>query len=175
VKWFCLTLLFCAFNASALPEPVAAGVQPQTFQSWKDLQVLEAQNQLLRAGARVTQVKSGKGGRAAVKEQAPLPSSRVKSAGEDPLALAEKNVIRAKESLEAANSLELSDYVNIYLPSLETQPEALAALLQKLSKEELSEILKIVLGKNSRFDTKRNAPVVGGLTVGPSTRPSSSN
>lgn len=163
MKWICLTLLFCAFNAYAVPEPTAASIQPKSFQTWKDLQVLEAQNQLLRAGARMSQARSGKGTKAAVKEQAPLPSSRLKAAAEDPVGSAEKEVVRAKESLEAANALDLSDYVNVYLPSLESQPDVLASLLQKLSKEELAEILKIVLTKNSRFDAKRNSPVVGGL------------
>jgi len=161
VKRFVFALLFCSFSALALPEPVA--FQPKTFQSWKDLQVLEAQNQLLRAGARVSQAKSGKGGKNDIKEQTPLPSGRVKTAAEDPMSAAEKEVRRAKESLEAAQGLDLSDYVNVYLPSLESQPEALAALIQKLSKEDLGEILKIMLTKNSRFDTKRNPPVVGGM------------
>jgi hypothetical protein len=158
--------------AHALPEPTVAASQPKTFQTWKDLQVLEAQNQLLRAGARFGQVKAGKPAKADIKDQAPLPSGRVKSISEtDPMAVAEKDMRRARESLEAAQGLELSDYVSIYLPSLEAQPDALSGLLQKLTKEELAEILKIVLTKNSRFDSKRNPPVVGGLNL----RPSGSN
>lgn len=171
-----LCLLPVSVHVSALPEPTAAAVQPKTFQNWKDLQVLDAQNQLLRAGARVAQVRSGKAAKADVKDEKPLPSGRIKSvAGESPMAVAEKDVRRAKESLEAANTLELADYVNVYLPSLESQPEVLEALIQKLSKEELGEILKIIVSKNSRFDTKRNPPMVGGLTIGPATGPSSSN
>lgn len=168
LKWICLILMSCCVHpAFAAVEPVSAQVQPKSFQTWKDLQVLDAQNQMLRVSARIAQIKSGKGAKKDIKEPAHLPSGRVKTTADvDPLSLAEKDLSRARESLESAGSLELLDYVNIYLPTLEAQPEALAALMQKLTKEELGDILKAILSKNTRIDTKRNSPVISGLPVG---------
>lgn len=140
--------------------------QPLTFQFWKEAQVTDATNQMFKISARISQLRANKPGSANVKEaaQANLPSARVKTADGDPMSLAEKDLRRAKESLEAANSLELADYVNIYLPSLESQPDAVQKLIEKLPKEELGEILKLLLTKNSRLDTKRNPPVISGLS-----------
>lgn len=148
--------MFCVLNSHAAMEPLSTP-QPKTFQSWKDLQILEAQNQMLRIGARMTQIKAGKGARAEFKEPSQLPTGRVRSTNDsDPMALAERDLRRARESLETATALDLTDYVNIYLPTLESQPETLQALLQKLTKEELAEILKVMLSKSSRIDAKRN-------------------
>lgn len=166
----CLTLIVMLISWPALAAVEAPVIQPKSFQSWKDLQVLEAQNQLLRVGAKISQIKSGRSVKADVKDLGTLPSARVKSAADStPLSLAEMDLKRARESLEAANALELSDYVNIYLPTLESQPEALQSLIHKSSKDELGEILKAILSKNSKIDTKRNPPVIGGLPASPTT------
>lgn len=147
----CLTMACLAFAQ----EPLAG----KSFQSWKDLQVLEAQNQVLRVSARISQIRAGKGANTNVKDLSNIPAGRVKTASDaDGLSLAERDLKRARESLEAANALELEDYVNIYLPSLEAQPEALNALLQKLTKEELADILKVVLSKNSGLTAKPKVP-----------------
>lgn len=170
LKWISLILLLLkGLQATAAVEPTAVPMQAKTFQAWKDLQVLEAQNQVLRIGARISQIKAGRASKTDLKDTSALPTSRVKSTTDnDPMTMAERDLRRARESLEAANSLELADYVNIYLPTLEAQPETLQVLLQKLSKEELGEILKLILQKNSHLDTKRNSPVVGGLSTGSS-------
>lgn len=174
VKWISALLMYCFVSyAQAAVEPLVTAAQPvppsvKTFQDWKDLQVLEAQNQLLRVGARMSQIRSGvgKGVRADLKEPAQLPSARVKPTAEsDPMALAEKDLRRARESLETANALELSDYVNVYLPTLASQPEALQTLFQKLTKEELAEILKLLLARSSRIDAKRSSTLVGGSSA----------
>lgn len=140
--------------------------QPLTFLAWKEAQVNDATTQMFKISARISQLRSGKNSAAGAKEaaQAHLPSARVKTADGDPVSLAEKDLRRAKESLETANNLELSDYVNIYLPSLEAQPEVLQRLIEKTPKEELGEILKVLLAKNTRIDAKRNTPVISGLS-----------
>ncbi len=159
-----LMLIFLLFGIAAQAQPSA--LQPHTFFTWKETQVTDATNQMFKISARISQLRAIKPGAANVKEstQTNLPSARVKTTDGDPMSLAEKDLRRAKESLEAANSLELTDYVNIYLPTLEAQPEALQRLFERLSKEELGDILKVLLTKNSRIDTKRNPPVISGLT-----------
>lgn len=139
---------------------------PLTFQAWRETQVNDATTQMFKISARISQLRSTKNSAAGLKEsaQANLPSARVKTTDSDPVSLAEKDLRRAKESLETANNLELSDYVNIYLPTLEAQPDALQRLIEKMQKEDLGEILKVLLTKNTRLDTKRNPPVISGLS-----------
>jgi C4-dicarboxylate-specific signal transduction histidine kinase len=126
-----------------------------TFQGWKEQQILDAQNQTLRISARIAQLKTGK--TPGAKNSAPLPAnSRFKKAESDSVAAAEKDLRRSQESLKAANDLSVEDYVSVYLPSLRENPEALQTLAQKLSKEELAEIFKVLLRKDNPSDTKRN-------------------
>lgn len=161
VRTLLTALLLIGFSVQA-----QAPNQPLTFQNWKENQVNEATTQMFKISSRISQLRAVKPAAGGMKEaaQTNLPSTRVKTADADPLSLAEKDLRRAKESLEAANNLELTDYVNIYLPTLETQPEALQKLIEKLPKEDLGDILKAILTKNSRFDAKRNNSVVSGYS-----------
>lgn len=153
-------VIICLITLGAL----AFGQEPQvsalSFQSWKEQQILEAQNQMLRVSARINQLKSAKPAKADTKSSGPSApaSSRIKKASEaDALLIAEKDMKRSQESLEAANALQLDDYITIYLPTLQDQPGALDKLAEKLSKEELAEIFKSMAKRNHRtIDAKRN-------------------
>ena len=131
-----------------------------SFQTWKEQQILEAQNQMLRTSSRITQLKSSKTAAGSTKESTlNLPSnSRVKKTSEsDSVATAERDLKRAQESLETANGLQIDDYISIYLPTLQDQPEALSKLADKLSKEELAAIFKVTYSKGPHLsDAKRN-------------------
>ncbi len=97
-----------------------------------------------------------------IKDPTPLPvNPKFKKSESDSVAAAEKDLRRAQESLKAANDLTLEDYISIYLPTLRENPEALQALAQKMSKEELSEVFKLMLRKDSPSDTKRNGLASG--------------
>lgn len=157
IRKISLALVFMFTFAATAQEPA---VTVYTFQSWKEQQILEAQNQTLRVSARISQLKTGK--TSAAKETAPLPTnSKIKKSESDTVAGAERDLRRAQESLKAANELGIDDYVSVYLPSLRDNPEALQALAQKMSKEELAEIFKLLLRKDSPPDTKRNSLAAG--------------
>jgi hypothetical protein len=100
----CLTVL-CA---------LAFGQEPQTtvfgFEDWKQQQVLEAQNQMLRTSSRISQLKTGKAGATAKDAGVTAPpNSRTKKANDsDTVALAERDLKRAQESLETASGLQIS-------------------------------------------------------------------
>lgn len=150
-----LLLTFGALGFAQEPQVTAL-----TFQSWKEQQVLEAQNQMLRISSRINQLKTNKNNKGDNKEDGlgKLPSTRVKKSEVDPILAAEKELKRGQESLDAANSLQLEDYISIYLPTLQDQPGALDKLAEKLSKEELAEIFKGVLKRNPRtVDARRNS------------------
>jgi hypothetical protein len=147
--------------------PAAVTANPLTFQAWKDQQVLEAQNQVLRLASRVSLFKSGKlttnaGG---IKQPARLPSDKVKFADTEALAGAEADLKRAQDSLANARDLKFSDYVDVYIPTLQNQPEAQQKLAEKLSKEELSEIFKGLMQKSSQYDAQHGEASLGDLTV----------
>lgn len=131
------------------------------FQAWKDQQILEAQNQTLRISARISQLKGTKPGTKDAKDIA-VPNGKVKKFEADTVTGAERDLKRSQESLASANGLTLEDYVTVYLPTLQGQPEALQNLSQKLSKEELAEIFKVLVGKGSvAADTKRQGALIG--------------
>lgn len=139
-----------------------------TFQNWKEQQILDAQNQTLRISARIAQLKSGKGSSA--KDSAPLPAnSKIKKSESDTVAGAEKDLRRSQESLKAAGDLTVEDYVTVYLPSLRDSPEALHALAQKMTKEELAEIFKLLIRRDTPSDAKRNSSALADALT-PATR-----
>lgn len=144
-----------AFGASVFAQEPQ--VNPLTFQSWKEQQVLESQNQVLRVSARIAHLRSGKGGTSGTKDSIPLPSSKIKKSEMDSVLAAEKDLRRAQDSLKAATELTLEEYIAIYLPTLRESPESLQTLSQKMSKEELAEIFKVLLRKDIPPDTKRNS------------------
>src|SRR5690606_30071029 len=138
LSWSCL--------AESPEAPAEDRNPPYTFAVWKDNQIEEATNGVFKATSRINQLKTAK-------------ALTRGTSGKDPLDLAEKDLRRAKESLEIAHGLKLSDYVNIYLPSLENDPENVQKLVDKWSKEELSEVVKLLIIKGLDADARRNTPV----------------
>lgn len=154
LKWISV-LLVCLSNALALAQEPQEPVY--NFQNWKEQQILEAQNQVLRVSARIAQLKTSKTGGA--KDSSPIPTNGKIKKVENDVNAAEKDLRRAQESLRASNELTIEDYATIYLPSLRDSAQALQNLAQKLSKEELAEIFKVLVQRdaNEREPTsKRN-------------------
>lgn len=164
----CIYIIILALTlagpAAFAQDPSAAGPKPLTFAAWRDQQVLEGQNQVLRASARVAQLKSGKTA-GKFQEPADLPSNtKVKKVGDsETLAAAEQDLKRAQETAETASKAQFEDYVEVYIPSLMDRPEAVQKLAEKLTREELIEIFKLLMRKPSPSDAKRNTALVGAL------------
>lgn len=154
----CHIIVLCLAIMAATAWGQDSQISALSFHTWKEQQVLEAQNQMLRVSSRINQLKSSKGTLGSNKDSAvSLPNNRIKKAAEtDSLAAAERDLKRAQETLESAGGLQLDDYINIYLPTLQDNPDALNKLADKLSKEELAEIFKMTYLKKDR-DTKRNS------------------
>jgi hypothetical protein len=169
VKVFISILLTVAALAGSqcFAESATQSASPLTFQTWKDQQVLEAQNQVLRVSARLSLVKSGKADAnpSTLKQPARLPSDKIRIADTEALSTAETDLKRAQDSLDAARGLQFEDYVDIYLPTLQGQPDVLQKLSDKLSKEELGQIFKELMHKSATADAKRNQALMEELTV----------
>jgi hypothetical protein len=126
-----------------------------TFQEWKDQQILEAQNQVLRINTRIAQSRTKKTSDSKDLVDAKVPAGRIKKVTDsDTLALFEKDLRRANDSVEAANGLTVQDYINIYLPTLQNQPESVGLLADKLSKEDLALLFKSMVNKSGEAPSK---------------------
>lgn len=168
MKWLYILILTFSFTATVAQaqNPIPAEPRPLSFAAWRDQQVLEGQNQVLRASSRVAQLKAGKA-QSKLPEPSEVPANaRMKKIGEgESLASAELDLKRAQETVESASKLQFDDYVEVYVPTLQDHPEALQKLSEKLSKEELIEILKLLMQRPKAADAKRSASLVGGLML----------
>ena len=170
--------IFMALTLLSAPafaqDPSTAGPKPLTFAAWRDQQVLEGQNQVLRASARVAQLKAGKSisGKSVEPMDLPHNSKWKKSAEGDSLAAAEQDLKRAQETVENASQAEFEDYVEVYIPTLTEHPEAVAKLAEKLSREELATIFKLLMRSQAApSNAKRNTDLVGALNVSSRLKP----
>lgn len=165
VRFTILILSLIAAAGAAAQEPLVPA--PLTFQAWKDQQVLEAQNQVLRISARISSLRTTKP-KGSKTEPANLANGKLKKVSDtDTLAAAEQDLRRAQESLSSANNLQFEDYVDVYIPTLSDQPEALQKLSDKLTKEELAEIFKALMKAKAVGDAKRSAALLDTLTPSP--------
>ncbi len=90
------------------------------FKAWKEQQLVEARNQVVRLNNKI----------ALEKEVDPK---------------IELEVQRANETFQSAKELSLAEYSAAYLAKFRNQPQALSALVKRLSKQETSELLYVLL------------------------------
>jgi hypothetical protein len=172
-----------AFPPSASPSTAtgtSAGTgttagEPVAFKTWKDQQIIEAQNQLARVNNRLVLLKAGKvkpeeisaefnNFNALAKNEktgtsTPLPTSRAqKLSSKDVVSRLELELARTQKSLDFAKELGLQEYFLGYLIQFQESPEALAAVAGRLSKEEVAELLKVLLKSNQTATTQGGGP-----------------
>lgn len=152
-------LLCCLLSAPALAQESAT---PLVFKEWKNQQVLDAQNQVLRASNHLTQVRAGK---APLKKSARLPNDKVRDTTEDDQTSGERDLKRARDGLTAAQALTFPNYVEIYLPSIRDDAAGVQKLAEKLSKEELVEIFRALMKNGPGTDARSASAAAPGLTI----------
>lgn len=146
-------------------EPVALELLP--FKTWKDQKIIEAQNLTTRLSNRIVLLKAGKikaedlalefPQLAGDSDQAPLTARAQKLQSGDLLARMDRELARSQKSLEFAHDLSLEEYAVGYLNQFQDAPEALAKMADRLSKEEMAELLKVLLRTGSpNLDTRKN-------------------
>jgi hypothetical protein len=114
-------------------QPVATSDQPLPFKTWKDQQILEAQNQLTRA---TNQIVLSKNGRLA------------KTPGAPSLTRLERDLGRAEKSLDFARNLGVEEYLVGYLTQISTDTATLNALAGQLTREQVAELLQVLIRIN---------------------------
>lgn len=97
--------------------PTQSTELPQSYKVWKEQQILDAQNLLLRAQSTVRQSES------------------------DLRSRAEKDLKKATDQVDVAKNLTVDEYLAIYLSKYQDRPELVLQMLETLPKEESKEIL----------------------------------
>lgn len=130
----------------------ALAAEPLKFKVWKEQQILESQNEVLRVSARLRAPKAKESAR---KADELAGSGRFEKAGE----LTDRDLKEAQESLEIARSLTLQEYAEVYVAQLQDDPTTFAKLVDSLSKDELAQLMKILVKMRSEQpgDSKRNS------------------
>lgn len=98
-------------------DTTAAAELPLSYRAWKEQQVLDAQNALLRAQNALRQADS---------------DSRVRF---------EKDVKRASDLVDVSKEFTVEEYLTIYLSKYQDRADLVLQMFEKLSKEEAKEIL----------------------------------
>jgi hypothetical protein len=172
IPWVKILILLALFiGTSAFGAEDSAKVL--SFQEWKGNQVVEAKNQVARLSNRITLLKKGVLKEDNLIAEDPsltdqLSSDRLKSAkGRNLVSKMESQLKSALENLQFTTELSLQDYFAVYLSRFKDQPEAISTAADKLSKDEILELLKIMLKSDSGDgEPLNNAAQLRGALVG---------
>lgn len=149
-------VILLAFSALALAQGPTG--EPLTFKAWKEQQVIDAQNHLARVNNRIVLLRTGKVKPEEISaefnnfkdsqvqvEAAKLTSRAQQLSSSDVLSRLDKELSRSQKGLDFAKDLDLQDYFLGYMVQFQENPDALAAVASRLSKEEVAELLKFLL------------------------------
>lgn len=144
-----LILLFLALVQGAAGFGQDLLSPPLPFKAWREQQLMEARNQVVRVTNKMTLDRS---------QPVPLqtsveanPSKGLK--GSKP----ETELKRALDNLQSAKELTIEDYFLVYLSRYKGQPQALEFIAQRLTREEIAELLKVMLNSSS-VESLKSAP-----------------
>lgn len=151
-----LMILMVAATAAVAQSP---STDPLSFKSWKEQQQVEAQNQLTRVNNRLVLLKAGKlkpedvvvefNGFGENDRDVPKLTARAqKITSNDILARLEREQSRSQKNVEFAKDLGIAEYFQGYLIQFQENQAALAQIAGRLSKDEVIELLKVVLKSN---------------------------
>lgn len=168
--FICCTLVVLAVSSAPVFAQHALSTEPLPFKNWKEQQIVDAQNQVARISNRIVLLKAGKvrpedisaefndfEDTQADVEAAKLTSKAQKLSSNDILARLEKELSGRQKSLEFAKDLGFEEYFLGYLTQFQENPDALASVAGRLSKDEVAELLKVLLKSNqSSLDSGSN-------------------
>lgn len=142
--------------------------EPFPFSMWKEHQIVEAKNQVVRLSNRIHLLKTGRYKVEDIVSESQQPLMEVEDEQEyeslkdfrgskidaETLKMAEEKVLKKAQermkvalgNLQYAKELSIEDYLAVYLSRFKDDEEALKKVIGKLSQEELVEILKGKMG-----------------------------
>lgn len=169
-----LFLLICVFCLAPFATAAVEDTQQiLSFKDWKGSQVLEAKNQVVRLSNRITLLKKGilkdetSESEEKKMESADVSSDRIKTTTQkDLIGQTEAQLKSALENLQFTTELSLQDYFAVYLSRFKDQPDLMSRAADKLSKEEVLELLKTMLkSEDQQAGGSDNASHIRGALV----------
>ena len=118
----------------------AVAETPLKFKAWKEQQIVEAQNEVLRISARLRSQKNNPKIERSTDSDL-LGSSRFQQAPE----VTAGDLKNAQETLTIAKEFTLEDYADVYVSNLQEEPEQFTKLMNSLSKDEMTQLMKILV------------------------------
>lgn len=145
MKFRIVLTLLVGFGACA----ASAHADPLKFKAWKEQQIVEAQNEVLRISARLhsqkTTPKAEKPGSA---DAELIGNHRFQTAPE----VTDRDLKMAQETLEISKEFTIEDYAEVYVSGLQEDSDQFAKLMNSLSKDEITQLMKILV-KNKPADS----------------------
>ncbi|MGE0764259.1 MAG: hypothetical protein AB7N80_13335 [Bdellovibrionales bacterium] len=167
-KFYKLSLVVLMVAVASASAQNAAPAEPLSFKSWKEQRQVEAQNQVARIGNRIVLLKAGKVKPEEImaefthfadSEEGPKLTSRAqKLTSSDLLVRLEREQSRSQKNLEFAKDLGLQEYFLGYLNQFQENQAALTQVAGRLSKDEVVELLKVLLKANQQGLNSGKAP-----------------
>jgi hypothetical protein len=152
---------------------IAQENMPLPFKTWKEQQITEARNVVIRITNRRTLAKASL-------KSADTESPKTRTVATEEIGVQqhvqrpanlETELQQANENLASAKELSFEDYVTVYLAAFRDRPDVLAVISQKLTKEEVAILLNLVVNRASSQDARTSAkPLVDGLLAGDHSR-----
>lgn len=147
----CLLVLFLALSTWAQEAPQSS--KPVSFNKWKQLQVVEAQNKVVRLSNLLLLLKSEKYAPENILPQVAKESKQdvfiPEQQQEELVNQTEGQLKTAVASLDFAKELTLNDYFSVYLRQFKNNSEALESLAVDMDKSEIAEILRSLINTNT--------------------------
>ncbi len=141
-------------TVAALAAPKASD-SPIVFKSWKEQQLIEARNNVVRMANKITLFRAGK-----VSEQEIIQelsannidaesTSVQKANSQKPIERLENELRVAQENLQIAQELTVEDYFIVYLSQFRSKPDAIQSVASRMSKDEVAELIRAMLNRGA--------------------------
>ncbi|MCB0357256.1 MAG: hypothetical protein KDD40_09630 [Bdellovibrionales bacterium] len=153
MKRMLMLVIFLSFTFQGMAEEVPLEAKAVSFNKWKQLQVVEAQNKVVRLSNLLLLLKSEK---YTLENSLPQVANESKQDIQIPekqqqelIGQTEGQLKTAVASLDFAKELTLNDYFSVYLRQFKDNKSALEALAQDMDKSEIAEVLSSLISVNS--------------------------
>ncbi len=135
---------------------------PVIYKTWKDQQILEARNTVIRISNKITLSRAGKlTEQEIIKELASTEnvtkentSLQQKTTQLKPIERLENELRVAQENLQVAQELSVEDYFVVYLSRFRSNQEAIQSVASRMSKDEVAELIRAMLNRGEATTTQ---------------------
>jgi len=150
---FLLYTYIALVSVAAFASPQPTTENPHIYKVWRDQQIVEAKNNVVRIANKITLARAGK-----------LPATEMQA---KPLERLDNELRVAQENLQIAQELSVEDYFVVYLSRFKSRPDAIQSVASRMSKEEVAELIRAMLNRGESTTTQ-NLPANPANTPTPS-------